>query len=341
MSRRIKQSGFTAIELLITLFIAAAFLIAGYQLFNVIVRDGGQARDESRAGNVAYDYMRRYSASAVDPCMPRTPLSNQPITVDGLADARITIKITCPDYSTTSLSKVEATVTYDNPEQTVKYATFVNGGVAMTGDVTDSLVGRWTFNGNANDTIGTHNGTASNVSNASGQNNTSNSAYTFNGSTSSVSVGTDEAFSSAGFTLSAWVRPTTLNSANTIMAKETSYKYRLNSSGQLNVMLNTAGTGSWTTNVTYTGTAISTNTWAHVVMTFNEDTRQITGYINGAQVGTTAGSIITGFSSQPLVIGSYNTSGSEGFTGQIDDARFYNRALTATEVSYLYSRGAQ
>ncbi|MFZ3009910.1 MAG: type II secretion system protein, partial [Candidatus Microsaccharimonas sp.] len=105
MRKQSLQSGFTAVELLITLFVAVAFLVAGYQLFNVVVKDGGQARAESRAGNVAYDYMRRYASNATNPCTGSTPLNNSPLNIDGLSNARITVTITCPDVTTASLSK--------------------------------------------------------------------------------------------------------------------------------------------------------------------------------------------------------------------------------------------
>jgi prepilin-type N-terminal cleavage/methylation domain-containing protein len=120
-----KQSGFSAVELLITLFVAAAFLVAGYSLYNVVIKDGGQTRAQSRASNVAYDYMRRYSASAAFPCVASTPLTNAPVTVSGLSAVTVTVAIACPFASLTSLSKVTATVAYNNPQQTVVYSTYV------------------------------------------------------------------------------------------------------------------------------------------------------------------------------------------------------------------------
>lgn len=122
------EEGFTAVELLVTLFVAAAFLIAGYQLFSLVIRDGGQTRSESRAGNVAYDYLRRYTANATNPCTAQTPLTNSAVDIAGLVDSRVTIVIACPIDSSPSLSKVTATVTYNSPVQTVTYSTYVNGG---------------------------------------------------------------------------------------------------------------------------------------------------------------------------------------------------------------------
>ena len=46
MKKNINQ-GFTTIELLVTLFIAAAFLASGYQLYSVILQDGGDARAQA------------------------------------------------------------------------------------------------------------------------------------------------------------------------------------------------------------------------------------------------------------------------------------------------------
>jgi prepilin-type N-terminal cleavage/methylation domain-containing protein len=125
MSHTDKQSGFTVIELLITLFVAAAFLVAGFQLYNAIIKDGGQTRSESRATNVAYDYLRRYSVSATNPCTVLTPLTNSSLTVTGLSAVTVTVAISCPYAATTNVSKIDVSVIYNSPQQTVKYSTYV------------------------------------------------------------------------------------------------------------------------------------------------------------------------------------------------------------------------
>ena len=125
------SEGFSTVELLVTLFVAAAFLVAGYQLYNVIIKDGGLARSQSRAANVAYDYMQRYSSSAANPCAASTPLNNSAVSVAGLSAATVTVEVTCP-YATstgtnnaTGVSEVTVTVRYNNPQKTVQYATYV------------------------------------------------------------------------------------------------------------------------------------------------------------------------------------------------------------------------
>lgn len=123
MSGRYRQ-GFTSVELLITLFIAAAFLMSGYQLYGLIIKDGGETRTQAKASNVIYDYLQRYKATVADTCTPQTPLTNQSIVVDGLADATITISITCPYVGVTSVSKIIATIQYGHPQQTISNSTY-------------------------------------------------------------------------------------------------------------------------------------------------------------------------------------------------------------------------
>ena len=121
-----KQSGFSAIELLITLFIAAMFLVSGYQLYNIIIKDGGQSRMQARAGNIAYDYLQRYKSNTdyvTNPCTSHTPL-NGPVTVDDLPDVSITVNISCPFGASSPISKVNVDVKYDNPQLIISEATY-------------------------------------------------------------------------------------------------------------------------------------------------------------------------------------------------------------------------
>lgn len=125
MSTYRNESGFTIVELLITLFVAAAFLVSGYQLYNLIIKDSGQARADSRASSIAYDYMRRYSATAVSPCVASTPLSDASVSAGGLTNVLVTVAISCPYSATTTISKVDVIVKYNTPQQTLEYATYV------------------------------------------------------------------------------------------------------------------------------------------------------------------------------------------------------------------------
>ncbi|NTW31037.1 MAG: LamG domain-containing protein [Bacteroidetes bacterium] len=82
---------------------------------------------------------------------------------------------------------------------------------------------------------------------------------------------------------------------------------------------------------------LSTEVWHHVCATF--DGTNFIGYIDGSPIGSWAASTSGGDEttrSGKTWIGSSLTPGSF-FKGFIDDVAFFNRALTATEVSKLYN----
>jgi len=123
-----KQSGFSAIELLITLFIAAAFLISGYQLYALVMKDSGDVRFQAKASNIAADYLQTYktSPSIQKPCSPSstTPLTNSS-SIPGLSNVTVNVAISCPYSNTTSVSKLSVTVQYGTPQQSITSSTYV------------------------------------------------------------------------------------------------------------------------------------------------------------------------------------------------------------------------
>ena len=122
------ESGFSAVELLITIFIAVAFLASGYQLYSAVVRNGADTRNQTTASNIAYDYLRRFTASATNPCtaIPNSSLAPTIPTGTTLPAATIAANITCPFGSTSGTSLLVVTVNYGNtnPKQ-VQHAIYV------------------------------------------------------------------------------------------------------------------------------------------------------------------------------------------------------------------------
>ncbi len=119
------KPGFTIIELLVTLFVAAIFLIAGYQLYVTVIRVDGQTKAQVVAQNTAEDYLNRYRALVPSPCVASQPLNNQAVTVSGLANAAITVTVSCPKSNAIStLSKIDVVLKYgnQNPQQQVAYS---------------------------------------------------------------------------------------------------------------------------------------------------------------------------------------------------------------------------
>ncbi|HRQ86882.1 MAG TPA: prepilin-type N-terminal cleavage/methylation domain-containing protein [Candidatus Saccharibacteria bacterium] len=118
-----KQGGFSAVELLITLFVAAGFLVAAYQLYNVILSDGGSTHQRASVSNIAYDYLRQYEAMVPETCDESTPVDNSPINIEGVGSATATVTYSCPVDDDASITKVEVAIEYDNDEY-VSYATY-------------------------------------------------------------------------------------------------------------------------------------------------------------------------------------------------------------------------
>jgi Tfp pilus assembly protein PilV len=121
------ESGFSAVELLITLFIAVAFLTTGYQLYTIVIKSSGDARMRSVASNIAYDNMRRYSAQATNPCTVVTPSPTPSLgSNSGLSNAAITVTFSCPFGTSSPTSKVQVSITYGSPQQEVVHAIYVS-----------------------------------------------------------------------------------------------------------------------------------------------------------------------------------------------------------------------
>jgi hypothetical protein len=91
----------------------------------------------------------------------------------------------------------------------------------------------------------------------------------------------------------------------------------------------------WYNNVSYpqvsTNTPINDGKWHHIATTY--DGINVRLYLDGVLQATTASSIIVTHSG--LMLGREYNNGEKRLIGQIDDARFYNHALTDMEVQEL------
>jgi hypothetical protein len=121
------QSGFSAVELLISLFIAAAFIATGYQLYSVVIQNGSDARQEAQANNIAYQNLRTYEPEATTPCSAVTPSPTPTIpSSSNLTSPSITVTISCPYGTSLNLSEIDVVVKYGIPQQEVEHALFVD-----------------------------------------------------------------------------------------------------------------------------------------------------------------------------------------------------------------------
>lgn len=340
MNRFHQQQGFTAVELLITLFVAAAFLLAGYQLFNIVIKDGGDTRAESRASNIAYDYLRQYSNTATNPCTPQSPMTDQLISVNDLSDVKVSVALTCPQPDAPALSKVETIISYGKPTSTVRYATYVDKskGASPDTDITNGLVGRYLLNGNANADVGGVNGVVYGAVPTTDRNGKPNSAYAFNAAVQYqyIEIPSTLGLGIANVTISMWVYQASATGSGQYVRVGIPAGYGL---GMGNTTMDNSSPGTKLFGI-YEGIRwIDTNTnlgagWHFIAMTL-DSSGSPSIYRDGALVGTFTG----GNSQMPNNMIRIGGSGGRFVTGSIDDVRFYNRPLSGSEINQLYTLG--
>lgn len=202
----------------------------------------------------------------------------------------------------------------------------------------NDIVGFWRFNGNADDSSGNGlNGNASGVTLTTGQNGQANGAYSFPGTAAYVWFGNMAQFNQTEFTMSIWMRTNSTSGLQTLMAKELKYKYRLAGGSTLTMLM--APQTSWTTRSCVFNYVAGS--WYHVIWTYSSSKGISEVFVNGTRLCEQPVPAITAPNAQPLMVGAHNVGGGEGFNGDLDDARFYKRALTGAEAKSLFDRGAQ
>ena len=174
----------------------------------------------------------------------------------------------------------------------------------------------------------------------------SGSYLIYNGTSSTVSIA-DHALLEPGtgdFTLEAWVYYSTIaGSTRTVISKTDgggtsaawSYGLRTISSGATYLEV-----GNGSTAVTSPNFIASTGTWYQIVGVWNNvASNAITLYVNGASQGSNAHSFASvKNSSSPLYLGSYNGGEyNQWFNGRMGIVRYYNVALTASQVLQNYN----
>lgn len=120
--------------------------------------------------------------------------------------------------------------------------------------------------------------------------------------------------------------------ADTLLEKNHEFRLTTDSSNIPSCSIWTAG--GWSTAVV-SSAALSSSTWQNVLCIY--DGTNIKIYINGIQKGTTTQSAaIMSLNYTPLTFG-HDFVGSAYYSGQIDDVRIFNYALTPVQVKLLYN----
>ena len=165
-------------------------------------------------------------------------------------------------------------------------------------------------------------------------------AMNFNGSTHGVVSDQMGLNATTGLSLAAWVKPNLLANQDLIsratFGSVDGYALSLLSNGKASVHFNQASFGDTYRLDSTTSYPTSGNTWMHVAATYNGSTMRL--YINGVEEDSATGPGAIAANLLNVGIGG-QANGSRRYRGDMDDARIYNRALTAAEVAALASNG--
>jgi hypothetical protein len=140
-------------------------------------------------------------------------------------------------------------------------------------------------------------------------------------------------------TLSAWVKPAKLGTAN-VIAKASfvgtivpGYELNLSSTGKPFVRFNASDTYRVNGATSYPTTG---DTWMHLAATYDGSVIRL--YVNGALDGSLTSAFTISANDQPLGLGA-QSDGNSGrlFQGALDEVRIYDRALSASAIQALAS----
>jgi uncharacterized cupredoxin-like copper-binding protein len=160
-----------------------------------------------------------------------------------------------------------------------------------------------------------------------------NGLHFLNSGSTRVTITDNAAFDfSSGFTAEAWIKADVLSTRNVFSqysSSDRAFSLFLLSSGKFEYTANPSASGSSEQYFTTTNTAIATGTWYHVAITY--DGTIMRAFVNGVAAGTESHTGTLFNSSQPIEIGARNNA--HFFDGTIDEVRFWNRALSVTEIN--------
>lgn len=211
-----------------------------------------------------------------------------------------------------------------------------NGGVSfsMNTALSADLEGHYTFEGNAEDQSagtpfnGTLNGDATIVNDSA-----RGDVLSLDGTGDFVQI-SGLIGEPADVTLSGWINATSLDTFGAVLiSMGVSPALYLNASGYLEAFYESGGT-----NNVFTGSESLVGTgWRHVAMTIDGTTQEMNVYLDGQLVGTLVGNGPIEYDNSPdTYIGRAGDGlGGYDFTGMIDEARIYSRALSAEEIAAL------
>ncbi|WP_299761769.1 LamG-like jellyroll fold domain-containing protein [uncultured Pontibacter sp.] len=212
---------------------------------------------------------------------------------------------------------------------------------------TEGLVAHWKMNEGSGTTVSdaTGNGNdAQTVGSPSWTTGVDGTALQLNGSNQYAAAPDTESLDiTETITLSAWIKPQKTGTQYIIKKAVNNsidgYELGLSSSGSVFFRINQASSGNTYRLNSSTDYPSNGTTWMHVAATYDGSVLKL--YLNGAENAsqTLSSPQTIAINTQAVHIGAQD-NGTYKFRGAIDDARIYNNALSASEVSALYTGNA-
>lgn len=199
-------------------------------------------------------------------------------------------------------------------------------------------VAYYAFDGDATDSTGNNDGTATNITYVTGR---FGQCAVFNGSSSNVKI-TQNAYSSNAFSVSCWVKFNALGlDQRFVVCNSNTYSkyFRINirTDNKISAFYGTSNSAIIISPSTYT-----TGVFYHIAMSAIQGSN-LSLYINGVLIQSIAnggtGYVANLASEFGAWVGSGRGGVSEILNGSIDQLRIFNRALTQEEVTALYNEG--
>ncbi|RWZ78185.1 MAG: LamG domain-containing protein [Candidatus Microsaccharimonas sossegonensis] len=339
-------AGFTIVELLIVIIVIGILVAISVVAYNGVQRG---ARDKSIISDIdgIAGELTRYATnnngvygSAVAWYSPSG--SNANISFTPSAGNKIDVVTNTNDYCIRGYSSgsTYTSISKAYTKGSSAYACSMLFASVAAGGTGGMTTGAWLLNSDAIDASGAgKNGTITGATSTTGGSGLANGAYAFNGNGQFIQ--TPAVHSPGAGTMSVWFRssgvqpasPGSWYIASVPQSSDNSRIYlSLNSSGT--IVSARIGTG------TIVGTStISPGSWYNLVVSWSGTTAKF--YVNGSDVTST--STFNGLSSTGanMYLGCLSSVGSECVSGSIDDVRVYNTALSSSDVSTIYSAGAQ
>jgi len=225
---------------------------------------------------------------------------------------------------------------------------------AQPQDLTAGLIAYYPFNGDATDQTGHgNNATPTGISLATDRFGIINACYDFNGNGQANITNTLLLNNSTAATITGWfLRRASITTgfvigAGDLRAGFDPFSFVVTPSFQIQAQFTDTSLGPPNQGVGYgggPGLVVQSNTWYQFAMVFDSgsSTSVFRLFLNGSLM------VVSNYNhsqrifydqTMPVQVGALTSQTDSRFVGMIDDVRFYNRALSSSEVSALYTLG--